>query len=197
MKNVLVNRVHVVLLISLTFLPVMIGQAFAMEVPLIWDPSASPDISHYNVYYGTSSGDYNSQEATPDNRIVFTVTGLNDGTAYCFAVTAVDMYGNESAYSNEVCTDAGEEHGTPEPVLIFVDTIVANPNLGGNGQNRTVTVQLVEVYDYGDPRSRKETFNVGGGNLNYDHRLDFGSYYIVVNIHGNTVKFVRFEWKEQ
>jgi hypothetical protein len=76
--------------------------ARAADVSLAWDPSTSANISGYKVYVGNVSRTYNAP-ITLANQTTYTVTGLSAGTWY-FAVTAYDIDGNESDFSNEVST---------------------------------------------------------------------------------------------
>ena len=86
----------------------LIPPASAGQAILSWDPPAtnadgSPltDLNGYRIYYGTSSGAY---VTTLDvgNVITSTITNLTDGVIYYFAVTAYDLSGNESDFSNEI-----------------------------------------------------------------------------------------------
>ncbi|MBK7549801.1 MAG: fibronectin type III domain-containing protein [Rhodoferax sp.] len=64
-----------------------------------------PDRAGYRVYYGTSSGSYVQVRGAGLNAgptATYTVTGLQSGQRYYFAVTAYDAAGNESTYSAEV-----------------------------------------------------------------------------------------------
>src|ERR1035441_5835723 len=72
----------------------------AQSVVLAWMTSPSTNVVGYNIYYETACGDYNS-EINVGNTNSATVTGLLDGTTYCFAATAVDSSGVESPFSNE------------------------------------------------------------------------------------------------
>lgn len=79
---------------------------FAGDVSLAWNPSASEDVAGYKVYVGLSSRNY-GEPIVIGNQTTYTVTGLTEGTTYYFAVTAFDLSGNESGFSNEVSTLVG------------------------------------------------------------------------------------------
>jgi hypothetical protein len=76
-------------------------KAHAQNVILDWNASASPDVSGYNVYYGTNSGNY-PYKITAGNVLSATVSNLIPGLTYYFAATAYDAYGDESGYSPEI-----------------------------------------------------------------------------------------------
>jgi len=87
-------------LLILLFLSWAFSQAIAADVSLTWGPSISPDITGYNVYFGNSSRTYGTPISI-GNQTAYTVSGLSAGTHY-FAVTALDVDGNESDFSNEI-----------------------------------------------------------------------------------------------
>ncbi len=70
---------------------------------LDWDASTSASVTGYRVYYGTMPGSYQTLGTglAAGNATSFTVSGLQKGQQYYFAVTAVDATGAESPYSNE------------------------------------------------------------------------------------------------
>ncbi len=73
------------------------------SVTLTWNGNTEKDLAGYKVYRATSSGAYGAPiAAIPGNTTSYTATGLQFGTTYFFVVTAYDIAGNESAYSNEV-----------------------------------------------------------------------------------------------
>ena len=87
--------------------------AYARNVTLTWDPNSEPDLSHYVVYWGISSGDYSYNSGDIGLATEYSVEIPDDNQVYFFAVTAVDEAGLESDYSNEVST--GEvSSATPE-----------------------------------------------------------------------------------
>lgn len=80
----------------------------AGQAILSWDPpttnaDGSPltDLSGYRIYYGTSSGVY-VMTLDVGSVINSTINNLTDGEIYYFAVTAYDLSGNESDFSNEI-----------------------------------------------------------------------------------------------
>lgn len=67
------------------------------QAALSWTANTEPDLLGYNVYRGTTK-----LNATPVSTPSYTATGLTNGTAYSFQVSAVDTSGNESAKSGAV-----------------------------------------------------------------------------------------------
>lgn len=73
------------------------------SVTLTWNANTESDLAGYRVYRATSSGAYGAPIATiQGNTTSYIAAGLQFGTTYFFVVTAYDIAGNESAYSNEV-----------------------------------------------------------------------------------------------
>jgi len=70
------------------------------SITLAWNPSPSPDIIGYHLYYGTASGIY-TNNIVLGNVTNVTVSGLSSGVIYYFAMTAVGPDGVESVLSNE------------------------------------------------------------------------------------------------
>jgi hypothetical protein len=89
----------------------------ASALTLAWDPNGEPDLAGYKIYYGTESADY---DFVIDvwNTTYFTVTGLASETRYYFALTAYDIWGNESDFSDEVSAITGDD---PDPTVSTID----------------------------------------------------------------------------
>ena len=68
---------------------------------LTWNPSTSTNLAGYKVYMGTASGGYSSSIAA-ENVTSYTVSNLEVGNTYYFAVTSYNSSGIESGFSNEV-----------------------------------------------------------------------------------------------
>jgi hypothetical protein len=60
-----------------------------------------PNLQGYRVYYGTASGRY-LQGIDAGNVTTCPLASLSSKATYYLAVTALDVRGNESDYSNEV-----------------------------------------------------------------------------------------------
>ncbi|MDF0651551.1 MAG: hypothetical protein CV081_05130 [Nitrospira sp. LK265] len=70
---------------------------------LSWDASTGPDLEGYKIYQATASESYGAPIATVIMDFTsYTVTNLEAGTTYFFAVTAYNSDGAESSFSNEV-----------------------------------------------------------------------------------------------
>ncbi|GAA0510515.1 hypothetical protein Ade02nite_46150 [Paractinoplanes deccanensis] len=75
------------------------------KLTLTWAANREPDLAGYNVYPAGGATPLNAALLTGTS---YTVTGLDNGTAYRYQVTAVDTAGNESSLSAAV-------EGTPAP----------------------------------------------------------------------------------
>ncbi len=100
------------LLLLLTILLTLLSanRAQASSVTLQWDPVTSdPEVTHYEVCYGLSSGTYGSPCVVADARgsatDTQTISGLTERSTYYFAVRSANHApGVYSAFSNEVST---------------------------------------------------------------------------------------------
>jgi Fibronectin type III domain len=77
------------------------------SVTLAWTPSTSSNVAGYDIYYGTSSGNYISAVVVPANATSITIRGLNSGTTYYFAAASFDNSGDVSSDSPEISAVAG------------------------------------------------------------------------------------------
>ncbi len=106
----------------------------------IWQYSGGA--SGYNLYRGTvSGGPYSRVNSMPIRETTYTDRGLTNGTTYYYVVTAVDAYGNESAYSNEAM-GIPEDTVAPAPPLLY-HPIYANESVKLN-RKRTVVAGSAE-----------------------------------------------------
>ena len=76
-------------------------------VHLEWDANTETDLAGYIVYWGTTSGVYSqASEVIPQGteEFILDASRFPAGQTYFFAITALDLSGNESNPSNEVST---------------------------------------------------------------------------------------------
>lgn len=92
--------------------------AIAGDLPLTWDPNAEADLSGYKVHIGTSSRTY-VQTIDVGHVTAFTVSNLSEGQTYFAAVTAYDIFGNESGFSNEVSAATNAINTPPSASFTF------------------------------------------------------------------------------
>lgn len=102
------------------------------SVTLTWDRNPEQDIANYRLYYGTQSG-RPSQSLGVGNVTTATITNLNDGTTYFFAIAAVNTVGLEGPLSNEV------SYTTPNPAA-HVLTVNSGSGNGSYVAGTIVTV---------------------------------------------------------
>jgi hypothetical protein len=80
-----------------------IATATSETATLSWNANSEPDLQGYKIYLATTSGGYGAPITTlPMDATSYTVTDLEIGTTYFFAVTAYNSSGAESSFSNEV-----------------------------------------------------------------------------------------------
>ncbi|MBN2000507.1 T9SS type A sorting domain-containing protein [candidate division KSB1 bacterium] len=89
------------------FLAVLLMPAIAFTASLTveWDANYEKDLIGYRIYWGNNSGQYNSFADVQDP--FYRINELTEDTRYYIAVTAIDLWGNESSYSREVVAIPG------------------------------------------------------------------------------------------
>jgi hypothetical protein len=88
----------------------------ASDVTLAWDPSPSGSVAGYKLYMGNTSGVYQTSVFV-GNHTWYQWTGLSADPHY-FVVTALDAYGNESSFSNEVSINTTPSKASPGVFLL-------------------------------------------------------------------------------
>src|SRR5690554_879802 len=127
------------------------AEVLSQTVQLSWNDVDKADT--YNVYRGTSSGDYTLREGGLTEN-AFPDTGLTDGVTYYYVVTAVNTAG-ESPYSEEI-------------------SVVPNPNPPAAPGGLSATVGSETVYLNWNFVYNADTYNVyrGTSSGNYTLRAD-------------------------
>jgi len=98
------------------------------QVTLIWNANTNFDFLRYRIYGGTTPNPTTLVDSTSGGieDTVKVITGLTGGTTYYFRVTAVDIDGNESDFSNEVSAIPWPINPTGLPYHIIVTNITVN-----------------------------------------------------------------------
>jgi hypothetical protein len=85
-------------------------------VTLSWDANPEPDLAGYILHYGTLSRDY-LDGVDVGNTTGCTISGLEPGQVYYFAVTAYNTFG-ESGFSEELTYEIPFDTSPPDEVII-------------------------------------------------------------------------------
>jgi len=127
----------------------------AASLTLAWNPSPSPGIAGYLLYYGTASEEYSGQVDAGTN-LYATADNLSDGETYFFNVTAYDKSGVESPPAGEI--------------TFFVPGPLSNLNLSGlsvnQGAGPNAPVGMLSVTDPGAVQSPAFSLVSGAGSVN-------------------------------
>ncbi|MFZ4621534.1 MAG: fibronectin type III domain-containing protein [Bacteroidota bacterium] len=98
------------------------------KVTLNWSKNTEGDFARYRIYGGTTANPTTKLDSTTGgiSDVTKVITGLTNETKYYFRITAVNIYGMESGYSNEVSATPSTI-GTAVGVLGAAD-LVTNTN---------------------------------------------------------------------
>ena len=94
---------------------------------LQWDANTETDLAGYILYQGITEGSYGNPIEV-GNVTSYTVSGLDPGMTYYFAVTAYDTGGNESGPSNEVSVYVSAVTSQLSVSVSGSGTVVSNPS---------------------------------------------------------------------
>ena len=109
----------------LVFLLSHVPLGWATTVTVEWNQNTEPDLGGYKLYYGKTSraqGPYAETVVINDKNTTDWSLTLTPDTYY-FGLTAFDLNGNESGFSNEVSATipSSEPPGKPgKPILILL-----------------------------------------------------------------------------
>jgi len=86
------------------------------SVFLAWDPLPSAELVGYNVYYGTTTGQYIQRRGVDSAATTLTIRALPVGTTYYFAVRGVNGRDQETEFSQEVGISVGNPRTSTSPL---------------------------------------------------------------------------------
>ncbi|HPQ39085.1 MAG TPA: fibronectin type III domain-containing protein, partial [bacterium] len=127
------------------------------SITVTWTPSASPDVDHYLVYYGTRPGLFSGTEAAQGRSPIYvdasaselTLTGLNIGSRYFFSVQAVDTDHNAAGLSAETHaalisdTDTDVDGMPDDWEVLYWSSLDAGPTRDSDGDGLTNAQELL------------------------------------------------------
>jgi hypothetical protein len=95
-------RFYRIVVLALALMLSIPAICIAADVTLVWDPNPkSKNVAGYKVYYGYSKRNY-KLNLNVGNHTTHTISGLESGQIYYFAVTAYNSKGHESKFSEEI-----------------------------------------------------------------------------------------------
>lgn len=112
-----VMRVKNLILVTMIAIVAFATSAMAGTVTVSWDANSETDLGGYNIYVGESSTVYTGV-VDVGNATSFSWSNLEVGRTYYFAVTAYDLSGNESDFSDEVNATLEDGGDTNPPELV-------------------------------------------------------------------------------
>ncbi len=129
----------------LPLIPILLLSAqnlFSAEVTLAWNSNSDPNLDGYKIFFRQAGDSYNYNHpdwAGNHTETTCTIYGLDDNSTYYFVARAVDVEGNESADSDEVCYE------TPESNI---------PHGGTSGNGGGCFIATAAFGSYAEPRVR-------------------------------------------
>jgi F5/8 type C domain len=136
----LYQAISAILFLAMTF---MVPYAKAAQVALTWTKPTTKangtpltNLAGYKLYYGRASGTY-GPGIDVGNVTFFTLSNLEEGQTYYFAVTAYDSSGNESKFSNEKSVTIPPKRDVPTPPADDNNSVALSP--------KTVTASASQV----------------------------------------------------
>ena len=113
MRDIKINCLKPTIFLALLLILFVAQMSYAASLNLAWYPNQEEDLGGYKIYYGTSSRDYGFP-VDAGNNTAYELPGLDEGETYYIALTAYDIFQNESDKSDEenvfieiteICTD--------------------------------------------------------------------------------------------
>lgn len=118
---------------------------YASDVTLTWNANTESDLAGYKLYQGTVSGQYGAPVTLGKvTTHTLTLPTLTTDQTYFWALSAIDLTGNESGLSNEVSKFVV---GVPPPPPALLLTLQGDPTTGPWAVLASVTNAPADPYD--------------------------------------------------
>ncbi len=95
------NYLHLLAVAVALCFPLVAPARAATSISLTWNGSSDPEVTGYNVFYGTNSGNYTAS-LNVGNSTTATLPALTSGATYFAVVTAYNAANLQSLPSNEI-----------------------------------------------------------------------------------------------
>jgi len=169
----------------------LIATAGNQQVSLRWNPSSGA--ASYKVKRGTASGGPYTTVATPTTTGA-TDTGLTNGTAYYYVVTAVNASG-ESGNSNQVsATPSGSSAGIQAAIDVLTNRHTISPYVYGGSyptSPASTTDSGLSVVRWGGNATSTYNWKLKTYNADNDYFFeDFGANGFGNNTDGDSIQFI-------
>jgi len=150
--------------------PQSAATAYAESTTLSWDAVDAPDLEGYVVYWGTTSINsagftgYEECQAVGDITS-FEITGLEPGQTYYSAVTAKDLAGQESDFSDEISYTVPDPFENQPPVASAKSDVIVGPvpllvNFDASGSKDPDGNIISYNWNFGDGKSSDEIYPI-------------------------------------
>lgn len=118
MKKVLLFLALIILLSSISY---------GADVSVSWNANTEADLAGYHLYQSTAAGAHVKGIFSADilkPATTYTIVGLQDGT-YFWVLTAYDVVGNESVFSDEVSLKIDNPPAKPAGFKAAIKALIA------------------------------------------------------------------------
>ena len=101
------------------------------QVVLTWNANSETNLSHYNLYRGTTSGSLTKIAEVAAGTLTYTDTLLTNGTTYYYAISAQNTGGQESARTAEVSATPAAAVATYRYYQLLFTAPILTPTIFG------------------------------------------------------------------
>ena len=139
---------------------ILLWPELVFSFTLTWDPNSESDLGGYNVHQGTSPGIYGIPIDNGNNNS-YSISGIQEGVTYYFAVTAYDTSGNESSPSNEMGRIFNGQVENPEITSPTPETVLPGETVTFNW---TTVPELISFHlQVGTAQGESNIYNLNQG----------------------------------